>query len=154
MDDFKHAVQEKCIVGTKVHIHRLYGYTDDDLPKGVAFLGIMVLAAYYMDKDEVVSSINYFSRLRELLHLENGEGRPDGMEGGREEHLWSEWGRWLQQQGFLPTAQAGSRSNTYINYPISQSLQRRTNKEKLYKLFEQRNWPSHLDQKIITAQLR
>jgi hypothetical protein len=123
VDDFKRAVRAKCVAGAKVHLENLPTNRADDAsarPQEVAFLGAMVLAAYYMGEDEETSSINYFKRLRNILHLdEDGEadGRPKGMKAGSEERLWTEWGVWLQKHGFLPTAQRGEGSKTYINYP-------------------------------------
>jgi len=160
VDDFKRAVRAKCVVGTKIHLENLPTYRADDAsarPQGVAFLGAMVLAAYYMGEDEETSSINYFKRLRDILYLdEDGEanGRPKSMKAGSEEHLWAEWGVWLQRQGFLPTAQRGEGSKTYINYPISQSLLRRADRDRLERLFEERTWPKQLDQNIVAARIR
>jgi len=153
-DDFKRAVRAKCILRTRVSLQNLFGYTANELPKGVAFLGAMVLAAYDMGEDDAVTSVNYFKRLREVFGLGEGEGRPDGMEQGGEEAIWLEWGVWLQKQGFLSTAQAGKGTKIYINYPISQSLLRRTDKERLFKLFEEKKLPQHLDQNTISARIR
>jgi len=153
-DDFKRAVRAQCVARSEVKLQSLFGHTPEALPRGVAFLGAMVLAAYYMGEDDAVTSINYFKRLREVLGLAYGEGRPNGMEQGSEALLWSVWGLWLQRQGFLPTAQAGKGAKIYINYPISQSLLRRTDKDRLFKLFEEKKWPPHLDQNIVTARIR
>lgn len=159
-DDFKRAVRTKVIVGQQVHLENIPFYKSEDgetRPGGVAFLGAMVLAAYYMGEDEEASSINYFKRLRSILQLdEDGEddGRPKSMKRGSDERLWLEWNMWLQKQGFLPTAQRGEGPKTYINYPISQSLLRQADKDKLEKLFEERNWPGRLDQNIVAARIR
>lgn len=153
-DDFKRAVRAKCIRGTRVSLYSVFGYTTNGRPKGVAFLGAMVLAAYYMGEDDAVTSANYFKRLREVLGLDKGEGRPDGMEQGNEEVIWLQWGLWLQKQGILSTVQAGKGSKIYINYPISQSLLRRTDKERLFKLFEEKKLPQYLDQNTVSARIR
>jgi len=153
-DDFERAIRAKCIRGTKVSLYSLFGYTTNGQPKGVAFLGAMVLAAYYMGEDDAVTSANYFKRLREVLGLDKGEGRPDGMEQGNEKAIWRQWELWLQKQGLLSTAQAGKGSKIYINYPISQSLLRRTDKERLFRLFEEKKLPQHLDQNTISARIR
>src|SRR6266852_6204411 len=94
-DDFKRAVRAKCILGTRVSLQNLFGYTSNELPRGVAFLGAMVLAAYYMGEDDAVTSVNYFKRLREVLGLGEGEGRPDGMEQGSEEAICEEYEEWV-----------------------------------------------------------
>lgn len=159
-DDFKRAIRAKVIIGQQVHLENIPLYNSEDSeirPGGVAFLGAMVLAAYYMGEDEEASGINYFKRLRSILQLdEDGEddGRPKSMKRGSDERLWLEWNTWLRKQGFLPTAQRGEGPKTYINYPISQSLLRQADKDKLEKLFEERNWPGRLDQNIVAARIR
>jgi hypothetical protein len=156
VDDFKHAVRAKVIEGQKICLENIDTYKDQDFklyPQGVAFLGIMVLAAYYMSEDEDASSVNYFKRLRNVLGLETEERRL-GLPIGSEERLWTEWNTWLQSRGFIPTAQRGAGPKTYINYPISQSLLRQADKDKLEKLFEERHWPQRLDQNIIAARIR
>lgn len=158
-DDFKRAVRAKVIAGQHVHLENisLYKGENGEVPDGVAFLGVMVLAAYYMGEDEEASSINYFKRLRSILQLEEdgeNDGRPKSMKRGSDERLWLEWNMWLQKQGFLPTAQRGEGPKTYINYPISQSLLRQADKDKLEKLFEEHNWPARLDQNIVAARIR
>src|SRR5215469_4584517 len=101
VDDYKQAVRAKVVVGQRIHLENIATYRAEDLesrPQGVAFLGAMVLAAYYMGEDEEASSINYFKRLRSILQLqEDGEedGRPRSMKAGSEERLWSEWNMWL-----------------------------------------------------------
>ncbi len=158
--DFKRAVRAKIVEGQGIHLENIQIFRNEDTkarPQGIAFLGAMVLAAYYMSEDEDASSINYFKRLRDVFLFEGegeADGRPRGMKTGSEERLWIEWGTWLQNHAFLPTAQRGEGPKTYINYPISQSLLRQADKDKLEKLFEERNWPARLDQNIVAARIR
>jgi len=108
-------------------------------PICVAFLGLMVLAAYEMDRDESsnVNANNYYRRLREILNLTNSEvGAPKGMKFHYE--LWDKWNKWLKSEGFEPTAHQGDTQPTkYINYPISQSVLRKADKENIYKLAQE-----------------
>lgn len=158
--DFKQAVRTKVVDGQRIRLENISTYKIKDIkayPQGVGFLGAMVLAAYYMSEDEDASSINYFKRLRNILLLEEEEGmdgRPHGLRTGSEERLWIEWRTWLQNHGFLPTAKRGEGPKTYINYPISQSLLRQADKDKLERIFEEHNWPAHLDQNIVAARIR
>lgn len=154
-NDFRAAVREKVIVDGQVNLDNLRWY-GSKLPQGVAFLGATVLAAYQMADEDRISERDYFKRLREILGL-SGSGRPIGMNCGHEaeEPLWKDWNQWLMQQGFLWTAQRGSGGPiTYINYPISQSLLRRTDKEKLQQLFYEQQWTAQWDAMTLFARIR
>jgi hypothetical protein len=72
-----------------------------------------------------------------------------------EEPLWQDWNRWLMEQGFLPSARRGrGGSKTYINYPISQTLLRRTDKDRLQVLFNQKQWKAQWDAMTLFAHVR
>ncbi len=136
VEDFKAAVQMKCVTDGHVTLDDIWGIGLDGLPRGVAFLAAMVLAAHSMAEEEHeeahVSDTNYFTRLQEVLGF--GErGRPPGLrEAGAEESLWETWNHWLIKRGWLPSAERGRDTiNRYINYPISQSLLRAGDKERL-----------------------
>jgi len=97
-DDFRRAVREEVIAEGRVNLGQLQGRNADGLPKGVAFLGAMVLAANDMADEEEISDDNYFKRLRQILDLPSWEnGRPLGMKFGSrdEEPLWRELNHWL-----------------------------------------------------------
>ncbi|MCC5637614.1 hypothetical protein LC593_17565 [Nostoc sp. CHAB 5844] len=157
-DDFRRAVRKEVIAQGRVNLGQLQGHNVDGLPKGVAFLGAMVLAANDMADEEEISDDNYFKRLRETLDLPTSEnGRPLGMKSGSkdEEPLWREWNRWLTANGFMPSAHRGCGGRTtYINYPISQSLLRRTDKVRLVQLFNEKQWTAQWDAMTLFASVR
>ncbi|HEY9694170.1 MAG TPA: hypothetical protein V6D15_18355 [Oculatellaceae cyanobacterium] len=155
-DDFCVAVRKQVINDGQVNLAPIQKHDSDGLPKSVAFLGATVLAAYQMADEEKISELNYFRRLRELLGL-SGSGRPAGMKSGKtaEEPLWENWNLWLMQHRFLPSAHQGrGGSTTYINYPISQSLLRRADKERLQRLFDDQQWTAQWDAMILFAHVR
>lgn len=155
-EDFRSAVRSRAILEDCVNLVGFRGRDSNGLPKCVAFLGICVLAAYQMADEDKISERDYFRRLREILGL-SGYGRPPGMNCGNEaeEPLWNEWNLWLMQQGFLPSAQRGrGGSTTYINYPISQSLLRRTDKDRLRQLFNEQQWTAQWDAMTLFARVR
>ncbi len=155
-DDFRAAVKTEVIIEERVCLDRLQGRDFGGFPKGVAFLAATVLAAYQMAETDTISELNYFKRLREILSLP-GSGRPLGMKTGSaaEEPLWKEWNLWLMQQGFLPSAQRGrGGSTTYINYPISQSLLRGADKDRLLVLFKDKQWTVRWDAQTLFARVR
>ena len=146
VEDFTEAVQSKCVIGDKVFVPQDSGYQSDQIPRCVAFLAAMVLAAHYMigeeTEDDIISQIDYFKRLRQVLDLPVGEGgRPDGLQpAGIEEKLWQIWNRWLIGNGWLHSAEHGQTNYTkYINYPLSQALLREGDKVVLEHLFRQKS---------------
>ncbi len=154
-NDFRAAVREKVIVEGQVNLNNLLWRDSKGIPQGVAFLGATVLAAYQMADEEKISELNYFKRLREILGL-YGSGRLPGMKSGQaaEEPLWKDWNLWLMQHGFLPSAQRGRGGTTYINYPISQSILRCADKDRLCSLFHEQKWTAQWDAQTLFAQIR
>jgi hypothetical protein len=141
--DFCAAIRS-CVVESqeRINLRAIRGRNGRGEPAGLAFLCAMVLAASWMAEEEDISEINYFRRLREVLALSSGEGRPPGMSpgGDAEEPLWLEWNRWLQEHGYLPSADHGDGPRKYINYPLSQALLRHADKDRLCSLFYERQW--------------
>jgi hypothetical protein len=153
--DFCAAVKKEVVVDGKVNFSQLHGRDEEGLPKSVAFLSVMVLAAYRMAEDEEVNQSNFFRRFKELLDLPISESsRPRGMNSGEEEPLWQDWELWLRQKGFIPSAQKGDGSRTYINYPISQTLLRQSDKDKLCQIFSEKNWKTQWDAQTLIVRVR
>jgi hypothetical protein len=155
-DDLQKAVTAQVIVGDSVDLQRLQWISSNGFPPGVAFLGLCVLAASQMAEDDKISARDYFSRLRKVFGL-SGCSRPPGMESGAkaEEPLWKDWNRWLLRQGFEPTVQRGcGRPMIYINYPISQTLLRRADKERLIVFFKEKQWRKQWDPMTLLANVR
>ena len=156
-EDFRVAVRRKVITGSSVKLDRIKDHSSKGLPNCIAFLCATVLAAYHMAEEEEIDQNNYFRRLREILGLPTSEsGRPSGMGLGNqaEEPLWIEWKNWLYRQGFLPSAQQGGRSRTYIEYPISQSLLRSADKDRLRHVFQEKQWTAKLDAQTLFSRVR
>lgn len=137
---FCSAVRQRVLKGDRIKLSMVEGRNDFGEPNGVAFLAAMVLAASRMAEGDLTSHLNYFKRLREVFDLSPEEGRPRGMDAGTEVPLWEEWALWLQEHGFLPSAYEGDGPTKFTSYPISQTLLRRTDKDRLRKLFEEKNW--------------
>jgi len=151
--DFCAAVKKEVIVDGQVKLSHLQGRDEQGLPKSVAFLSAMVLAAYHMAEDEEVNQSNFFRRFKEILDLPiSGNSRPIGMK--EEELLWQDWALWLRQNGFVPSAQRGEGSRTYINYPISQTLLRQSDKDQLCKLFNEKHWKAPWDAQTLIVRVR
>lgn len=136
VEDFLSAVRAKCVVRGEVRLGSIRDPGADGLPTCVAFLGAMVLAAHRMADQEVISESNYFTPLRRVLGLPDGEqGRPRGLQSGVEESLWLLWNRWILRKGFLPSAERGQGSAKYIHYALSQALLRDGDRRRLARVF-------------------
>ena len=153
--NFCQVVRDQVVKGEKIDLDTVSGLDDSGYPLGVAFLGIMVLVANQMAEDENLDQTNYFSRFRQIFSIsEDGQPRPKGLRTTQNEkppeiQLWENWNRWLLKQGFIPTAQQGSGSNKYINYPISQSLLRNADKDRLRRLFTEKQWQTRWDEQTL-----
>lgn len=159
VDDFCYAVQRRVTrPGQEFDIAGISRGTDRGEPECVGFLAAMVLAASRMASQlaegEPISELNYFRRLREVLGLDDKDGRPAELPTGWEEPAWLAWNRWLQRSGFLPTARKGSGPRKYIEYPISQTLLREADKERLRRLFRDRHWTSAWDSETLFTQVK
>ena len=131
--DFELAVEEECVSGGRVTLPGTTPLQPSGAPACLAFLSAMVLAAYRMAPEDGISEINYFTRLREILGLPDGSGRPPGMSPpAPEEALWVSLNQWVVSNELQPSAERGPEGPTkYTNYPLSQSLLREGDKGKL-----------------------
>lgn len=154
LDDFIEAVRRRCVLPSNISIS-LHGLKTKmgDVPGGVAFLGVMVFAAYNMQEEEGIDDSNYFLRFREVLGLPHVQGRPDGMPPGAEEPLWKAWNTYLVDNGFQETAERGSGPQTYLRYVLSQAILREADKQFLRQRFHQRFHDGSLPLKYDCGQL-
>lgn len=139
VEDFQMAVRAKCVRDDEISLKEIDGIGSDDIPRGVAFLAAMVLAAHLMieeeDESELIAETNYFTRLREVFGF-SGKGRPPGLRTGIEEDIWETWNLWLIQRGWLPSADYGlDTANRYTNYPLSQALLRDGDRYRFERIF-------------------
>lgn len=150
--DFIGAVRQRCIAPFR-EIVKIDGLRNDigGFPGGVAFLGLMVYAAYNMqgEEEEGIDESNYFLRLREVLGLTLYRGRPEGLPAGAEEPLWKEWNQYLTDAGYQETAERGSGPQTYLRYALSQAILRESDKQYLRQRFHD----SHLSLQYDCDQL-
>ena len=130
--DFLSAVRRQVVepYGDSVCVSGLRG-SSDGVPSGVAFLALMVFAAYNMQEEEGIDEANYFLRLREALGMPTLQGRPVGMATGAEEPLWMAWNHYLAHAGFQATAERGSGPQTYLRYALSQAILREADRQYL-----------------------
>lgn len=137
VSDFETAVRNECVRGGRVLLPDCEQRPHVGAPRCIAFLAAMVLAAHRMAPDDEVADNNYFTRLREVLGIRGGQGRPAGLApNAPEEELWSALNVWVLRRGWRPSAERGPEGPTkFINFPISQSLLREGDKGKLESSF-------------------
>lgn len=156
--DFCLALRARVVAEGAVQLSRLrHQGSDSEPPASVAFLAAMVLAASRMGETEETSELNYFTHLRDILGAETkrtGSNRPPGLDVGEEESLWLAWNDWLRRRGLLPTAVRGdSGPYRYINYPLSQVLLRKADRQHLADVFERHksSIPAFCDPQTLAA---
>lgn len=159
--DYLKAVKKHVVNGDTSPLVPLRRTDSKGRPLGVAFLGVLVLVATRMDKDEdqQISEKDYFTRLNEALGTEplNAQvRRPRLMKQGSqaEEPLWKAWANFLRESGYLSTASGGSGAWKYIGYAVSQTLLRPPEKRRLFKIFDVKQWPEDLDPELLVSYLR
>ena len=137
--DFESAVRNECVHGERVILPPTTAESEGRPPRCIAFLGAMVLAAYRMAPEEDIAEINYFTRLREILGVTGGSGRPRGLRpGAPEELLWLALNDWIIGNERQPTAERGPEgAMKFTNYPLSQSLLREGDKGRLDREFRE-----------------
>lgn len=156
VSDFKLAVRSQCVSKGQIDLKRIKNpMRDGDTPRYVAFLAAMVLAAHYMgeDEDKGIHGTDYFTHLNIVFGLDPGTHRA-GLESGEEEALWTDWQRWLRSQGFLSSLEKGAGKYKFISYPISQTLLRESDKDRLWKRFGEHRWSHHLDEDTVLIHLQ
>ena len=137
--DFVRAVCAQVVSGNTVTLATISGAATGTTPRGVGFLGLMVLAAHRMAGDEEIKPNAYFIRLTNLLGVPTGNGnRPAGLGVGNEQILWTQWNQWLQAHGWQPTARQGPEgARKFLNYVLTQALVRDDDKVYLQNRFRQ-----------------
>jgi hypothetical protein len=158
---FAREILRKCSAwGGVISLDAINGLDGRGRPRCVAFLAAMVLAANDMEDDDEAGENNYYYRLRRVFDPSSTEhGEPEWLKDKYHERLdvplWETWNRWLTEQDWEPTAREGGPNTKYINYPVSQSLLRKGDRERLAGLFrsqmdaDQRNW----DRDLLAAYL-
>ena len=156
-NDFLSAVRSNCVWEGRITTGWLLSTDRKSRPAGVAFLSAMVLAASKMATDAAgqMHERNYFRRLADVLGVELGsQGRPPGLPTGAEEPLWQAWLTFLQGRGLNSTARGGEGARRFIAYPISQTLIPEGERQRLRRLFAERNYPASWDGDTLASHLR
>lgn len=110
---------------------------DDGLPRSIALLGLSVLAAFKMQRDDDHAAHAYYSRLADLLGCGQDDGCPRGFTPLEFKRLWLSLRDWLKDyraiQLALPERNSGVRH--IIEMPLSHVPLRQIDLNKLPKFF-------------------
>jgi hypothetical protein len=154
--DFATAVRTRVRMGRStgddMSLRSLEGQDAFERPNCVAFLALCVLAGHRMGDGDYTDTA-FFAQLCDLIGF-HGNPRPSGMPAGAEEPLWNNWARFLAQRNLLSTAKAGRGPTRYLNYPVSQTLLRSADRDRLLNEFADRSFfHRHHDPDILVARL-
>lgn len=102
-------------------------------PLSLGFLVFQVLVASQMRHDEEHTGGNYYSRLEQVLE---GLTLPTSQR-SLVARLWHDFNDWLRLRAWIPTAKEGQGPNRFVQLPVSQSLLRQSDQQKLHQLMHQ-----------------
>lgn len=110
----------------------------DGIPICVAFLALSVLAAHKMHMDEATWSSDYYSRLAELLGVEEGaNGQPVSFRTDEFESLWLFLADWISRNtGYSLVLPSRNAQKRFIAYPLAHVPLRQLDLEKLPAFFD------------------
>lgn len=159
VEEFKRSVRNRCVYNGEVNLPRFSQPLRDTKkrPRYVPFLASMVLAAHYMGDDSgdiPVDPKDFFTHFNALMGLSVLQGRTKGLNIGEDSRLWEDWGSWLRSQGFLSTAIQGEGAYKYIRYPVSQTILRQSDKNKLWRHFTSAGWRKNYDAILLMQRIR
>ena len=149
VEDFTAAIRSECIISNRVYLERIANYQSDQIPRCVAFLAAMVLAAHRMIREETdtetIGANAYFIRLCEILRITGGvKPRPDGLQTGIEEKLWQYWNSWLIRTVGYRLLDVGTANTTNISItPFRKRCSERPTRKPSNVFFEKRKKRGH-----------
>jgi hypothetical protein len=120
-------------------LHVLNRMGNDGLPQSIAFLGLSVLAAYKMHRDEEngYAAHAYYPRLGELMGCELDNNLPRGFKPHEFKRLWTQLREWLKDERNIslahPKRNFGARH--IVELPLSHVPLRQIDLEKLPNFF-------------------
>ncbi len=131
------AVYRNRVVANPRTLHALIGVSPHDVPYGIGFLALSVLAAFHMHSDDERTGRAFYPRLAEMLDCNLVRSYPVGFEGDAFIKLWEELASWLKanyRRKLSAPAALGTRR--YLAYPFAHMPLRQVDIERLPRFFE------------------
>jgi hypothetical protein len=92
------AVYRERVLGSSQKLRSLKSTSTGDVPFGVGFLALSVLAAFHMRTDEERTGRAFYPRLAEMLGCDLVRSYPAGFDGDAFLELWDELATWLKER--------------------------------------------------------
>lgn len=131
------AVYRDRVLGSPKRLRALKSTTSDDVPFGIGFLALSVLAAFHMRTDDMHTGRAFYPRLAEMLGCGLPRSLPAGFEGDAFLELWDELATWLKiRHGRELAAPDAVGVRRYVAYPFAHVPLRQVDIERLPQFFD------------------
>lgn len=125
------------VLGSAAKLRSLKSTSTNDVPFGIGFLALSVLAAFHMRTDDEHTGRAFYPRLAEMLECDLVRSHPVGFEGDVFLELWDELAAWLKahygRELAVPDASGVRR---YVAYPFAHVPLRQVDIERLPQFFD------------------
>lgn len=131
------AMYRNRVLGSAKKLRALKSNSPNDVPFGLGFLALSVLAAFHMRTDDEHTGRAFYPRLAEMLGCDLARSHPVGFDGDAFLELWDELAAWLNahygRQLAAPDAVGVRR---YVAYPFAHVPLRQVDIERLPQFFD------------------
>lgn len=130
-------VYHERVLGSSKRLGALKSADGADVPFGVGFLALSVLAAFHMRTDDEHTGRAFYPRLANMLGCELIRSQPAGFEGEAFLELWAELSSWLKAHYNRQLAVPNSGGlQKYIAFPFAHVPLRQVDLERLPQFFD------------------
>lgn len=125
------------VLGSAKKLRALKSTSATDVPLGVGFLALSVLAAFHMHTDDEHTGRAFYPRLAEMLGCDLARAYPAGFDGDAFLELWDELAAWLKAHyGRKLAAPDAVGVRRYVAYPLAHVPLRQVDIERLPQFFD------------------
>ncbi|MDC0682627.1 hypothetical protein [Sorangium atrum] len=125
------------VLSSAKKLRALKSTSPNDVPFGIGFLALSVLAAFHMRTDDEHTGRAFYPRLAEMLGCDLARSYPVGFEGDAFIDLWDELAAWLKvHYGRELAAPDAVGVRRYVAYPFAHVPLRQVDIERLPQFFD------------------
>jgi hypothetical protein len=125
------------VLGSAKKLRALKSTSLNDVPFGIGFLALSVLAAFHMRTNDDHTGRAFYPRLAEMLGCDLARSYPVGFEGDAFLDLWDELAAWLKAHyGRKLAAPDAAGVRRYVAYPFAHVPLRQVDIERLPQFFD------------------
>jgi hypothetical protein len=130
-------VYQNRVLGSTTRLRTLKSASPNDVPFGIGFLALSVLAAFHMRTDDERTGRAFYPRLAEMLACDLVRSYPVGFEGAAFLELWDELDAWLKTHyGRELAAPDAVGVRRYVAFPFAHVPLRQVDIERLPQFFD------------------